>query len=178
MGHSFGGMLLLSEAQIQMNAKALILMSTVPHTIFMENGGSYLDHPDFQKKLSYYKKSPSDEALRQMVVALSPFYFEEKEMTQGKAMLTNMGYSHLAYDHLFSTFLQTYSASYIPDIPCMILSGDADVVTPLTYFQDDARFKKKNIAISSIKQSNHFPWINNPKETYRALNDFLNDLSL
>ncbi len=177
LGHSFGGMLLLSTPEIQNNAKAFILMSTLPKTIFFEGGGSYFDNKFFKQHIENYKKSPSDNAFKNLVVALSFFYFQGNDLIKGKAMLKQTKYAHRAYDYLLNNFLPNYKAKYIPSIPTLIVSGEKDIVTPIKYFKIDKKFKKKNIVIKEISNGNHFPWVSNPKETMNAVTHFIEKIA-
>jgi len=51
LGHSFGGMLLLTNPIIEKHCQALILMSALPETIFNEGGESYFEEPEVKNTL-------------------------------------------------------------------------------------------------------------------------------
>ena len=178
LGHSFGGMLLLSEPRLEQSAEGFILMSTVPKTIFFKDGSSYFDNNTVTQMIKQYQSNPSDMALKNMVVSLSTYYFEQNNMDNGKKMLLETHYAHLPYDALLNSFVKEYQAAYVPTIPTLILSGDDDKVTPIKYFANDQRFSKENIDMTKISNANHFPWINNPKETFNAINKFISELLL
>jgi pimeloyl-ACP methyl ester carboxylesterase len=167
LGHSFGGMLILSEPAIEKKAKALILIGALPETIFKK--------PAVKKASARYARNPSDKAGRALLIELAPLCFKPQHVQQAIEIFSRMPFSHQAYEAL-GRFLKTYRAQYIPRIPTLILSGDEDVVTPIEHFENHPEFGKLPFVIAKIKNANHYPWIDNAESTQQAIVEFLNSL--
>ncbi len=53
-----------------------------------------------------------------------------------------------------------FSARWVPEnIPTLIIGASDDCITPITLFEKDKRFSKKNISIETIQDAGHFPWL-------------------
>lgn len=165
--------MLLMNPNLAKKAQKLILLSTLPKSIFGKEKGSYLEDPEVATKIAAFKKDPSDKRLQDLIVDLAPLYFPPSALKEGIVMLKEDTYSHKAYLYLQKAMLAPYEAQYIPQIPTLILSGLEDIVTPLRYFQEDVRFHKPFVSIKGIEGANHFPWIEKIEDTAHTISSFI-----
>lgn len=177
VAHSTGGMLALSTPLLEKNIRGLILMSSAPsaewQTLFMEyvNSHPIAEFAALQKK---YEACPSNEALKQLTLASAPYFSIANNKEKIMAMLNTLPFNYKSQRWAEKHFDSSYIAQWIPQaIPTLIFSGDQDHITPLKLFSNAHEFQRSNIVIQEIKNSSHFPWIDNPEEVKLAFLDYI-----
>ncbi len=182
VAHSTGGMYALSTPEIENLLTGLILLDSAPDARWQASFEQILKtHPipalnALQKR---YREHPSDEVLKELTIASSPFLFTKKGMEEGMKMLKSLPYNYEICQWSEEHFDQTYEAKWAPQkISTLILSGDHDLITPLKGFSDDKRFCRDNIELKSIKDAGHFPWLDNPTDVATIFREYCSQLKL
>lgn len=173
VAHSTGGMYVLSSPKIESRLDGLVLLDTAPDTSWQAAFANIV-----KGKLDVleaeYRKNPTNETLKALTVAAAPFLFTEKGMAKGIELLESLPYNTAAHQWSEKHFDATYRAKWVPQtIPTLILSGDHDLLTPLTVFTTAKQFHRPNITLREIKNAGHFPWIDNPDEVVAAFKEFI-----
>lgn len=178
VAHSFGGMLALSSPELQQHLKGLVLISTAPDNSYQqasEQLTKQLHIPGFDAEKHYYLVEHHDDAgLKHVNIAIAKNYdFTPKFAQQGEALVTNMSYSHKAFDWGLNKFIPNYKALWVPkNIPVLILAGEKDVLIPPNVFLDNAAFHQPNIKLVVIPHAAHYLWIDNAAATFAAITAF------
>jgi len=174
IGHSRGGMFLLSLSELEKKIKGLILLDSAPDNSWQEEFASRITHTNLPEEEDY-KNHPSNETLRRFVLAGAPCMFTKKGLAKGLHSLENLPYNQDAIQWTQKHFDPTYSAKWIPKtIPTLILSGSDDLATPLKLFSQRSEYHRGNISLVEIENAGHFPWIENPSAVAAAFNDYIN----
>lgn len=199
LGHSFGGMLVQSNKALEDKALGLVLMNTAPTNIFTDK--SFFSNPedkahflktyeDLWSKQGYKTpfehlteavqgqgnilKRQSDDAYKESMVRLAPFYFTPQSLEKGKHILEHTNYSYKARDILLFEFVAHFKTAYVPSKPTLIITSDQDVLTPEHYMKTYPAYQNlNNIQFTSIHHANHFSWIDNPEDVSKTLNAWL-----
>ena len=182
VAHSYGGMLALSSPELLNHLSGLILIDTAPNNQWMHSSAgscSNCDIPKTNPTMTNYDKNPSDLGLKQVALSMGPLFFSPDQIKEGTRLLENLPYNHLPYDWVNKHFNPSYQAKWIPQtIPTLIISGTADILTPISLFQQDKRFNRPNIKTILIPHAGHFSWINHQSEFKTIFNDFAGKVSV
>lgn len=175
VGHSTGGMLMLSVPELEAHLSGMALVSSAPHggwrTIFAEYAR---DHPlpEVDRAAERYARHPSDESVRALTLAAAPWNFSARALAAGRALLDGLPYNHRAVAWADAHFDARYRARWVPRrIPTLILGGTDDVVVNQRLWRDAPRFSARNIVHRQIGGAGHFPWIEAPSAVRAAFTE-------
>jgi pimeloyl-ACP methyl ester carboxylesterase len=183
VGHSTGGMYLLSTPALEGLLRGLVLVSTAPDAswlpAFAEMTRSH-QLPAVDEATEAYAADPSDERLREIAVRSAPWNFTPEGVAAGAELLARMPYNGAAVDWSDRNFDSIYAATWWPrELPTLIVSGGEDrIVTQRLW--EDARFEGPNVMRREIEGGAHFPWIERPegvRAAFDALTQALTELS-
>jgi len=175
--HSSGGMYALSLPSFEEKLLGLILMNSAPDSSWQRALQKMMQSspiPELEKLDKMYKENPSNEALKRLTLAAAPYFFTEKGLEKGKALLQELPFNYEVCNWSEENFDSTYKAQWIPqNLLTLIISGTEDHLTPLSLFKTSEAFNRKNILLKEINHAGHFPWIENPNEVIKAFDEFL-----
>lgn len=171
VGHSTGGMYLLSTPELERELAGLVLISTAPdaswHPRYVAMTGR---HPlaEVDAAARQFEKNPCNETLGALAAASTPWNFTAQGLAKGRELLERMPYNLAAVEWSDKHFDHTYVASWWPaTLPTLIVSGADDRIVAQDLW-DDARFQGTNVLHRSIDGGGHFPWIERPDLVGRA----------
>lgn len=165
VGHSTGGMYLLSTPRLGACVRGLGLLDTAPdcrwHEAYVEMTRRH-PLPGFDRAAAEYARTQTAETLAALVVASAEWNFSAAGLAAGRALLSRMPYNCAAVDWSDAHFDHTYEAAWWPtDVPVLRLWGDDDrIVTQRAW--NAPRFQTPNVIARAIPGAGHFPWIENP----------------
>lgn len=176
VGHSTGGMYLLSVPELASCLRGLVLISSAPdaswHPRFVQMT-ELNPLPEVDAALAAYLQEATNERLGEIAVASAPWNFTPEYVMAGRQLLASMPYNKAATDWSDCHFDHTYQASWWPEqLPTLILSGADDRIVAQDLW-DQPQFQGKNIRHSVIEQAAHFIWIENPDAVRQAFRDFV-----
>jgi len=180
VGHSYGGMLLLSidnlEERLGAAVQGWVFLDSSPNLSWQKSWAKQasiqseaLKEP--QRCEQVFAKSPSAEGFRAILHAWAPYYFEPTAVAAGRELLSTCHYHAHAYV-MAKKLLSHYDARWVPRKKTLVLAGNNDRITPLTCFTEDPRFQKPHIKTCLIPDAGHFPWVENSQDVLRALSRF------
>jgi pimeloyl-ACP methyl ester carboxylesterase len=176
IAHSTGGMFVQSIAELEELASGLILIGTAPNMDWKETFEQYMQQnvtPEIEDCANKYMSEPSDEALRNLIIASLKFSFMPESLIEAGKMLQKLSINHTAADWSDTHFDTTYKAKLIPQLlPTLIIGGAHDQIIPLAVYSNNKGYHRNNIFIQSISQAGHFPWFENPEETLQVILNF------
>jgi pimeloyl-ACP methyl ester carboxylesterase len=162
VGHSTGGMYLLSVPELEKHIKGLVLISTAPdaswHPRFVQ---MTMEHPlpAVEAATRAFEEEKSRERLRDLAVASAEWNFRPETLDIGRELLARMPYCFEAVEWSDVCFDHVYAAQWWPtSLPTLILSGADDRIV----FQglwEDPKFQGKNVIHQTIARAAHFLWI-------------------
>ena len=166
VGHSTGGMYLLSVPELERHIRGLVLVSTAPdaswHPRFV---AMTLAHPlpEVDAASRAFDQERTNERLGDVAVASAPWNFTQQSVERGAELLARMPYNFEAVDWSDRNFDHTYVARWWPaSIPTLILSGADDRIVAQDLW-DDPRFRGENVTREVIEGGAHFLWIERPE---------------
>lgn len=159
-GHSMGGVIAQEFFyNYPEDVSALILCSTggrmrVSQFILNNVKNNYQDYLDNLREGSFYRKTPK------III--------DNAILEASQTGSEVTYNDFKICDAFDTLTKTSTI----DVPCLIICGKADQMTPLKYsqfFHD----KIKNSELSIIKKAGHNVMVEKPKQVNNAIEDFL-----
>lgn len=179
VGHSFGGYLPLFCPELENVLKGLVLIGSTPtldSEIFAKTAQEHR-LPSLTDARKLFIKEKSLESLKALYMLETNYFFspEYRELGINK-IIKKMKFSIPAEYWWYTegaVFFQKKSIWIPQKIPILIINGSKDYITPPTLFETDARFKRKNIKIFSIKDAGHFPWLEQSSILNDALSQFI-----
>lgn len=179
VGHSTGGMYLLSTPELESLLVGLVLVSSAPDASWMPGfvrmtGQNPL--PAVDAASIAYESDPSDVNLAAVAVASAPWNFGAAMVEAGANFLATMPYNGAAVAWSDENFDHDYAHTWWPiRLPTLIVSGAADrIVTQALW--DEPEFASGNVTQACIDGGGHFPWFENPKAVRRAFAHFSQSL--
>jgi pimeloyl-ACP methyl ester carboxylesterase len=176
VGHSTGGMYLLSVPELENRLRGLVLISSAPDTSWhgkFEQMCAENPLPEFSRVVQVFESERNNENLRQLVVASADWNFFPKSLAAGSAMLARMPINLKAVDWSDRNFDRTYKMKWWPrKLPTLILSGNQDRIVDQTLW-DQEQFRGKNILWRRIEDAAHFPWFEQPEAVSAAFKELL-----
>lgn len=171
VGHSTGGMYLLSVPELEEHLRGLVLISTAPdagwHPRFVE---MTLQNPlpEVESAGRAFEEERTNERLRDVAVASAPWNFTEESVDVGRELLGRMPYNFAAVDWSDRHFDHTYVARWWPaSLPTLILSGSRDRIVDQALWEDP-RFQGQNVLHRTLAGGAHFLWIEKPEAVREA----------
>jgi pimeloyl-ACP methyl ester carboxylesterase len=181
VGHSTGGMFMLSVPELEAHLAGMALISSAPHSGWRTAFAEYArDHPipATETAAARYSGHPDDQNLRALTVAAAPWNFTAQGLAQGHALLESLPYNHDAVAWADANFDAAYQARWTPqDIPALIVSGTEDHVVTQQLWQQEPDFTRPNILHRQIEGAAHFPWVENPEAVRAAFSDLTGRLN-
>jgi pimeloyl-ACP methyl ester carboxylesterase len=165
--HSFSSMFVLSLLQLP-PLKGLVLISPAINNSYLIDLPQRIKtytHFDGTKIAANFWMNPSDNSYSDYFKGLLPYYFRPDYIEDGLSMLDQCDFAHLPYVLCIQHFFQTFTKSYTPEVPTLIIAGDDDHICPPSLFKDSLIFKGNNVQVAIIPDAGHFPWIDSHDAT-------------
>lgn len=174
VGHSTGGMYLLSVPELEHVLAGLVLVSSAPDASWRSAFAEMTVRaplPDVERAMTAYEKDKSPNRLRDLAVASAPWNFGKGSVEKGRALLANLPYNVAAVEWSEQAFDDTYAATWWPEaLPVLIISGDDDRIVTQSLWETP-RFQGANVLHRVIEGGAHFPWIERPGDVREAFHD-------
>lgn len=181
VGHSTGGMFMLSVPELEGHLAGMALVSSAPHAGWRTAFTQYTHNhpiPAVDDAAAHYAEHPDDQSLRALTLAAAPWNFSDTALARGQSLLSGLDYNHDAVAWADAHFDDTYQARWTPHtIPTLIVSGAQDHVVTQHLWQDEPAFTRPNILHRRIEDAAHFPWIENPEAVQAAFTDLTEELN-
>ncbi|MFF3068814.1 alpha/beta fold hydrolase [Kitasatospora sp. NPDC057936] len=177
VGHSTGGMFMLSVPELQEQLAGMALVSSAPHAGWRQTFAQWADAhplPGLAEAADAYGRDSNDETLRTLTLTAAQWNFTTTGLAAGRALLEGLPYCHDAVAWADAHFDETYQARWKPDsssLPTLIVSGSEDHVADQSLWKDDPAFDRSHVLQHTIHGGSHFPWIENPQAVRAAFAD-------
>ncbi|MFJ9471553.1 alpha/beta fold hydrolase [Streptomyces caniferus] len=175
VGHSTGGMFLLSVPELAAQLAGLVLISSAPHAGWRPGFARHAqDHPlpEVDAAAERHARQPDDRTLRALTLAAAPWNFSPSASAEGRALLSGLPYCHDAVAWADAHFDDDYRARWAPrTLPTLIVSGDRDHIVDQRLWQDEPGFQGPHVLHRRIADAGHFPWVENPEAVRTAFAD-------
>lgn len=169
VGHSSGGVIVLSTPEIKNYLKGLILLSTSPVNSRSSEARAY-NNSQSDNLWDEYIKSPTSKNLKKLWSSWAELYF--LDVGQGRRVLKKSRYYPHA-DSVADWFNYNYKFEWAPDSNnTLIIVGDRDLVQPLYLYGNIPEFSKLKEKAFIINNSGHFPWVENLEDSLQAIEGF------
>lgn len=182
VAHSSGGMFALAVPALENILSGLVLMDSAPDAAWQQFFTQYVHENPLtaaEKFQALYDKDPSNETLKKLTIACSPYFSTKNGLQKIILLLESLPFNYKTHLWAAENFDSTYKAKWVPrTIPTLILAGDQDHITPLKLFLDSPDFRRENIVIREIENASHFPWIDNPQQVKRIFDEYCQRLHL
>jgi pimeloyl-ACP methyl ester carboxylesterase len=179
VGHSTGGMYLLSTPALEEILVGLVLISSAPDASWQPAFAAMTEQQplaEVAEAMRRYEQNPGNAALRDLTVASAPWNFAPDCVEAGARLLARMPYNNDAVAWSARNFDGTYAAAWWPaQLPTLILSGSNDRIVDQTLWAHP-RFQGKNVLHRVIQDGQHFPWIERPEAVSEAFADLARTL--
>lgn len=179
VGHSFGGWIAMLNQDALNKTMGLILMNTCPsYSAFQSALSSYqFNIPDEEKAFNDYSNNPSNETFKKLFISWLPYYFSDNKIKNMEPAFSQYQYDHKAYD-LSSPYMQTYKTIWEDlAVRTLVISGDTDRICPIEVMSEHPLFKNNSkVSPYIVKNSGHFPWLENLHDTKTILVSFIDFL--
>ena len=174
VGHSTGGMYLLSAPALEEVLVGLALVSTAPDARWLPEFVAMTERhplPEVVVATAAYEQDPADENLGALAVCSAAWNFSPGTVEAGAELLARMPYNMAAVAWSAQHFDETYAATWWPrQMPTLIVSGADDrIVTQALW--DEPRFQRDNVLHRVIDDAAHFAWIERPDTVAAAFTD-------
>jgi pimeloyl-ACP methyl ester carboxylesterase len=175
VGHSTGGMYLLSTPSLEGLLRGLVLLDTAPdcswHPEYVQMT-SRDPLPAFEQAAAKYARHKTVENLETLAVASAEWNFTPAALEAGRALLARMPYNIGAVEWSEAHFDHLYQALWWPrKLPVLRLYGACDRIVSQRAWRDP-RYETSNVMTRAIPDAGHFPWIDNPGAVTRAFREF------
>ncbi len=178
VGHSFGGMLVLSTPQLATKVKGVVLLCSSPNHQWFDTfvqRAKLNGLPNTSRLRTQMVKAPSDMALKTYMMASVDYYATPEGVRRVRSCFEGIEYNVHAYLWGLEAFHPTYEHQWVPQVPTLVLSAKQDAMTPWDSFQGEA-FERDHIIHQCLDNVGHFPWLDDPDKVQSALDDFVNVL--
>lgn len=180
VGHSFGGMFPLLFPNLEKLLKGFVILNSAP-SLWLEEAAKLAREknlPLLTEPMAAFEHDPNQETFKKALLACAPYYFPSNNLENGIKLLNQLQMNYLAAAWwLKRASSMNFSAKWVPEnIPTLIIGSSEDCITPISLFEKDKRFSRKNINIEKIQDAGHFPWLEKMeivKEKFKAFVDKL-----
>ncbi|MBX3709219.1 MAG: alpha/beta hydrolase [Gammaproteobacteria bacterium] len=178
VAHSTPGMYIQTMPELEGVLHGLVLIGSAPDSSWQKTFAEYCKHHVDSIILSAekeYAENPSNESLRQLLIAAAKYCFtNKKSLLKGKELFKKIPVNHAANEWSSKHFnSENYKATWIPQkTPTLITTGSNDNITSLALFKNNKMYQRDNILIEEIAAAGHYPWFENPKEVIIAFEKF------
>ncbi len=174
VGHSTGGMYLLSIPELEDAALGMALVSTAPDASWMpafERMVAQNPIPEVDAATARYEADPTDVNLGAIAIASAPWKFGAATIERGTELLARMPYNGRAVEWSAVNFDTTYAATWWPRrLPTLVLSGSDDRIVAQSLWEDD-RYRGANVLHRTAVGGAHFLWIERPDAARAAFHE-------
>ncbi|MEV6845156.1 alpha/beta hydrolase [Actinoplanes sp. NPDC051411] len=174
VGHSTGGMYLLSVPELEPRLAGLVLVSSAPDAGWLadfERMTAEHPLPEVEAATAAYEADPTDVNLGRVAVASAPWNFTAAGVAAGAELLARMPYNTAAVDWSARNFDRTYRLRWWPAAtPTLIVSGAEDRIVAQRLW-DEPRFQGGHVRRRRIEGAAHFPWIERPGAVRAAFHE-------
>jgi len=181
VGHSTGGMFMLSVPELEAHLAGMALVSSAPNAGWRTAFARYAqDHPipAVDTAAERYAEHPDDRTLRALTPAAAPWNFSDPALARGRSLLAGLDHNHDAEAWADARFHDTYQARWSPQtVPTLIVSGAQDHVVTQHLWRDEPAFARPNILHRRIEGAAHHPWLENPEAVRAAFTDLTDHLT-
>lgn len=177
VGHSTGGMFMLSVPELEGRLDGMCLVGSAPHAGWRQTFGEWADAhpiPGFDEVAEAYARTPNDQTLRALTLSAAEWTFTPAGLAAGRDLLERLPYCHDAVAWADAHFDATYQARWKPSSggpATLIVSGAEDHVVDQSLWQRDEAFDQPQVLRRAIGGGSHFPWIENPRAVRSAFAD-------
>ncbi|MGI5450055.1 alpha/beta fold hydrolase [Streptomyces sp. CA-243310] len=175
VGHSTGGMFLLSVPALAPHLAGLALVDSAPHAGWRDSFAAYADThpcPEAAAAATAHARHPTDASLRALTLAAAPWNFTPDSLAEGRSLLAGLPYNHAATAWADQHFDDAYEARWAPrGLPTLIVSGAEDRVVDQHLWREEPAFNGPETHHRVIEGAGHFPWIENPDAIRSAFAD-------
>ncbi|CAI8807242.1 alpha/beta fold hydrolase [Pseudomonas zeae] len=173
VGHSTGGMYLLSVPALESEIIGLALIGSAPDASWQEHFASMVSAhplPAVDKANAQYEADRCDAHLAAIAVAAAEWNFTSAGLSTGRGMLERLPYNR-EVEWSENNFDRVYTAQWWPNaLPVLIMAGSDDRIVDQRRWQQ-SRFKSPNVSTALIDGAGHFPWIENPDAVQKAFSE-------
>lgn len=172
LGHSTGGMYLLSVPGLEPLLRGLVLISAAPDAGWQAGFAQRVAEqplPEAEAALARFAAAPGVETLREAMLASAPWNFLPQGLERGRMLLADLPYNPAAMAWSAKHFDADYRARWWPaQLPVLLLSGREDRVVDQSAWAA-ARWQTANACRVVIDAAGHFPWVEQPQAVAAAL---------
>ncbi len=165
VGHSTGGMYLLSVPELEARLAGLALVSSAPDASWRAAFVAMTERdplPPAARATEAYEAEPSVANLRALVLASAAWNFTPDGVERGRELLGRMPYNIPAVAWSARAFDDRYAAAWWPrTLPTLIVSGDDDRIVDQSLWARPA-LRGAHVLHRTIAGAAHFPWIEQP----------------
>lgn len=174
VGHSTGGMYLLSVPELENHIEGLVLISTAPNANWRPYFFAMTQQnplPAVDASTQKYESEKTNENLRDLAVASAEWNFTPQSVAVGRELLRRMPYNHQAVDWSDHAFDDIYVSKWWPQfLPTLILSGAQDRIVLQTLW-NHPEFAGPNVMHKTVEDAAHFLWIEQPDAVCAAFHE-------
>lgn len=182
VAHSTGAMYALATFELKKIISGFVIMNSAVNASWQDYFMEYMKKnplTEVERLQKVFINQPNNENLKLLTVASIPYLFSSNDYKKYIPFFESLPYNCRANLWSANNFDQTYSAKWVPDnIPTLIFAGDQDHLTPIKFFYDAKEFHHENINITTITNSGHFPWLENPNEVKFVFEEYCHRLQL
>lgn len=171
VGHSTGGMYILSVPELEDCASGIALVSSAPDARWRRTFGAMTARhplPAVDEAAAHYTVERTPERLRDVAVASAEWNFTSDSIDRGRELLGRMPYNPEAVDWSERNFDDVYESRWWPrSLPTLIVSGEDDRIVDQALWEA-ASFGGEHVIRARIEGAAHFPWLERPREVRAA----------
>ncbi|MFE8596316.1 alpha/beta fold hydrolase [Archangium violaceum] len=176
VGHSTGGMYLLSVPALERHLAGLVLISSAPDASWKPRFIEMTQRhplPQVEAATKRYEASRSARTLADVTVASAEWNFSPEAVETGRRLLARMPYNADAVDWSDRHFDDVYAARWWPkELPTLLISGSDDRIVWQGLW-DRPEFEGANVLRRRIEGGAHFPWVEQPEAVSAAFSDLV-----
>lgn len=163
VGHSFGGMFPLLFPNLENLLKGFVILNSAP-SLWLEEAAKCAGQkniPLLAEPMADFEQNPNQETFKKALLACAPYYFSANNLEKGTELLSQLPFNYFAAVWWLKRASSTnFTAQWVPEsVPTLIIGASDDCITPITLFERDTRFSRKNIKLTKIQDAGHFPWL-------------------
>jgi pimeloyl-ACP methyl ester carboxylesterase len=174
VGHSTGGMYLLSVPELENKLAGLVLISSAPDASWRPAFAAMCARhplPAVAAASAAYEAHRTAANLRALCVASAEWNFGAHAVARGRELLGRMPYNVDACEWSARAFDDVYAARWWPAaLPTLIVSGSEDRIVDQSLW-DRPRYRGAHVLHRRITGGAHFPWIEEPAQVAAAFRE-------
>lgn len=175
IGHSTGGMFLLSVPELESRLKGLVLIGCAEDARWQDDFATMAQQhplPAADAAQRRFAEQPDDANLRALLVATADWSFTPEGLNEGRRLFAGLPCNLAAMNWSASHFDPEYRARWWPaSLPVLLLAGEHDRIVGAQRFEAD-RYRGRNIHRERIAGAGHYPWVEQAEQVRQALQRF------